>query len=52
MLIYMNLSSNLLQGSIPDSVGKLLSIEELYLSANVPSRVIPTPWPISLILPI
>lgn len=42
MLIYMNLSSNLLQGSIPDSVGKLLSIEELYLSANVPSRVIPT----------
>jgi hypothetical protein len=41
MMIYLNLSRNLFQGSIPDSLGKLLNIEELDLSNNVLSGVIP-----------
>jgi hypothetical protein len=41
MMIYLNLSRNLFQGSIPDSLGKLLNIEELDLSYNVLSGVIP-----------
>jgi hypothetical protein len=42
MMIYLNLSSNSFEGSIPNSLGKLLNVEELDLSSNVVSGSIPT----------